>query len=397
MKTQLAARVAELQEEYFAEDLLPPAAANGWADAVLRSFYENGGTVETALAKVAGELVPALVDAGLFTIDELIAADLTNLEGLSSVGARTRLRLLQSHELAYRRESEGARQQLLAEREANAAFRIDVDVYNASPNGGDEGSAGTMTVQQPLLPNGQAITVGSAGSEIGGSVWPCATLLAHYLSAEGLALVQGACIAELGAGTGLAGLHAAALGARQLVLSDALTRSHGKAGELEALLSSNIERNRHLLTSCAGALAVADCDFANPPHAEAVARLALRRASEGAGPSVDGFDLVIVSDCTYEGIGVKFSELARTIQRTLRRHSSARALVCHEVRLKPDAGLASDTDDVSMLGGDPALMRLRASCTAHRLAWRFAHDDRPLRAFAQSGMRCIIELRHDDL
>lgn len=233
-------------------------------------------------------------------------------------------------------------------------------------------------------------------------MWPCAALLAQYLTfgANGRALVEGACVVELGAGTGLAGLHAAALGARQLVLSDALTRSHGKLGELEALLRSNIERNRHLLASCGEALGVADCDFANPLHAESVARLSLPRldggeAEEASPSSEEGFDLVIVSDCTYEGIGVKFDELARTVSRVLRRDPSARALICHEVRLKPDTGLATDAE-VSMLGGDPALSRLRKSCRAHGLAWKFAHDDRPLRAFAQSGMRCIIELRHED-
>ena len=101
MTDDLAISIAALQAEYFAEDLVPQIhLARHWSDSQLHSFFQNGGAAEPVLAAVAGDVVPMLLDAGIFTLDELVVADLSRIDGLT-VGARTRLRLAQSHEYSY--------------------------------------------------------------------------------------------------------------------------------------------------------------------------------------------------------------------------------------------------------------------------------------------------------
>ena len=41
-------RVRELQDEFFADDLYPPASAAGWSDEEIRAFFESGGQLEPA-------------------------------------------------------------------------------------------------------------------------------------------------------------------------------------------------------------------------------------------------------------------------------------------------------------------------------------------------------------
>jgi hypothetical protein len=156
----------------------------------------------------------------------------------------------------------------------------------------DNDEAG-RTVDPPPLPNGHFIQVASAGSEIGGRVWPCAAVLTHYLRGRANELVRGATVIELGAGVGLCALYAAGLGARQALLTDVLYRGDGAdatPNELGPTLRHNIERNR----SRCGLLAsmdVAELNFGVPAHADAC-----RALSDGG----EGFDLALGSDGTLD-------------------------------------------------------------------------------------------------
>lgn len=74
--------------------------------------------------------------------------------------------------------------------------------------------------------------------EAGATTWDCGLVLAHYLIKQhemGRCPVSGRRVIELGAGTGVVGLTAAALGAQQVVLTD---KEH-----LLPLLQRNIKRN----------------------------------------------------------------------------------------------------------------------------------------------------------
>lgn len=408
-----SSRVSRLQAEHFADDLHPPRSAISWPDDRLQSWFLFGGGAQAELTTfveqqqhdeqqqqadgiVTADLIDALHGGGIYTLDSLLAAadELSSLfRGSLSVGCRSRLKLALSNEKARRREAATANEHAAAERAADEAFFIAVAVRNnESSNANEDCNESSMTSTNfPRLPGGGEIQTGLAGSELGGRIWPCAALLSSYLlSPAGQAHVADACVVELGAGTGVVGLHAAASGARQLVLTDVFANS-GKPGELERLLRDNIERNRALLASCGDALAVAELNFHKAAHAESVAQLALppratSRATSAATASPDGFDLVLVSDCTYESIGIHFDMLARTLARVLR-HPDGEAIVCHEYRLKPDNPIASD-------GGDPALEKLRSATAAAGLArWDVIHDDRGRREFARSGMRCIVQIR----
>ena len=110
--------------------------------------------------------------------------------------------------------------------------------------------------------------------------------------------------------------------------------------------------------------------------------MACRALSDGG----EGFDLVLGSDVTYEGIGVDFHELMRVIATVLRR-PSGRALIAHETRMMHNARLADD-------GGDLAVAKLRSCAAAAGLECAVVYDDRPRFAFAASGNRCVLEVCH---
>ena len=79
---------------------------------------------------------------------------------------------------------------------------------------------------------------GSCG--VGGEVWPAAAALCTWLS-EHAAEIRGAHVLELGSGTGVCGLYAAALGASSVTLTD------GGSDDLLELARSNVEMNRNLM------------------------------------------------------------------------------------------------------------------------------------------------------
>ena len=383
-----ARRVADLRAMYFADDLEPPPSSSEWSDRQLTAWFEHGGQLEAGLMSLVfqefsgnadvNKAMDSLMTLGIFTLNDLVAADEQELLSTLSVGARYCLKPAIQAEKERRRAEEAAQLERTSKAEADQAFWIKVAVRNATTDNPDEDTSSELTtVSLQPLPHGRMISVGKAGSEIGGTVWPCANLLCGYLLTDrGGALIRGSSVVELGAGTGQVGLYAAALGASQLVLTDVFTRRDGSSGELRDLLQNNINRNHTLFETCP--CDVAELNFDEPAHAQAVRRMAHRGA--------EGFDIVIASDVTYAGIGVAFDALARTIATTLRAPDGT-ALICHEYRLKAGNGLASN-------GGDPALEDLRSRAVAAGLSFEYVHDDRGPREMAASGMRCIIRLRH---
>jgi hypothetical protein len=129
-----------------------------------------------------------------------------------------------------------------------------------------------------------------------------------------------------------------------------------------------------------------------------------------------GYDLVLGSDITYEGIGVDFTELVGVMARLLRRHTlpvgpmrqssatreasepevtsdlwnrrgRARALIAHETRLLHSGKLAAD-------GGDPAVAKLRHCASLAGLECSILHDDRGAFQLAHSSQRCVLQFQH---
>lgn len=131
----------------------------------------------------------------------------------------------------------------------------------------------------PRLPDGRALSlqargikgVGSVG--LGGKLWPAAVEVCHWLRGQSLI---GKSIFELGCGTGVVGLFAAALGAAEVTLTDG-----GGRGVLD-VAKQNLERNRALLT-----------------NAERVRVLEYNWGSRLETEQLQRLDLVLASDCTY--------------------------------------------------------------------------------------------------
>eukprot|EP00966_Prymnesium_polylepis_P162408 3753696-Prymnesium_polylepis.1 len=85
------------------------------------------------------------------------------------------------------------------------------------------------TAALPALPSGvhlslrewdaDRLTSAADLTSVGGSVWPCAAALCRWLL-RNEAVVSGANVLDLGAGTGACGLYAAGLGAARVLLTD---------------------------------------------------------------------------------------------------------------------------------------------------------------------------------
>ena len=378
-----ASRVLALQEELLADDLEPPPQATDWPDRTLRSWFEHAGApseeLQLFLLAMGDDLADKLLFHGICSLEELLHNEMRwrrKQLGLT-IGCHARLQSALVAE-AKRQASEA---EIAKQRAADMAFRFDVVAHALA--GVDDpgcGHADTQSVEftilPPPLPCGGVIELGSAG-ELGGRVWPCAGLLCRYLHKHAAELgLSGASVIELGAGTGLTGLYAAGLGARQLLLTDVfLTVAEGKENLLRGLLQANIERNRGVCAGCA-LMEVAELNFCVPEQAETCARR--------ERPGCCGFDLVLAADVTYQGIGVNFAELSAVVHRVLRRGGIA--LIAHESR-RIGSRLAPD-------GGDPALATLRKEAEAVGLRWEIAYDDRLKYEFVQNGQRCIIRLTH---
>lgn len=165
----------------------------------------------------------------------------------------------------------------------------------------------------PPLPDGRRLTIGLgslADCDSGGRVWSSAAVLCRWL-ASNKELVRGRSVLELGCGTGAVGLHAAALGAHRVTLTD------GGSDALLALAASNVRANSALL---GGTDAV--CVVPHPWGALA------------EGRAFCGHDWILGSDVTYAIRA--HDDLCRSIAAQLCVHSpGAQVIIAHQYRHEP--------------------------------------------------------------
>lgn len=136
--------------------------------------------------------------------------------------------------------------------------------------------------------------------------WPVAEWFARYLC-DNRGLVQGRCIAELGAGIGLVSAVVAALGAKYVIATD-------WAGAMPLLTC-----NRETLAKDDISLDVAELDWGNEDHHGVV-----------SSRCPDGFDLVIASDVIVPGFHT--DKLLASCVALTARHQHARVLIAYEFR-----------------------------------------------------------------
>ncbi|KAI9916164.1 hypothetical protein PsorP6_016724 [Peronosclerospora sorghi] len=145
---------------------------------------------------------------------------------------------------------------------------------------------------------------------LGGEVWPGALVLCELLDARSEEVVIGRDVIELGAGCGLCGLVAAALGAKTLVLTD----------EFPDLLATNIARNCHLWSEVENddRLSIASCGELKWGVAESIA------------PYAHSFDTILGSEITQLGRDLH-APLLKTIGSILRPNANSLALISMDV------------------------------------------------------------------
>lgn len=151
------------------------------------------------------------------------------------------------------------------------------------------------------LPTGRALTIHSEADipleqsshelRTGGSVWQAGEVLARLLvSPEYAALVAGRRVLDLGCGTGIVGLAAAALGAEEVCLTD--------AGPL-ALAEHNLRAN--VLEVAGTRVSATELSFGDPRQIAALRR---------DGP----FDLIVAADTLFEhGHSLAYADSAQRL------------------------------------------------------------------------------------
>lgn len=173
-----------------------------------------------------------------------------------------------------------------------------------------------IEVEHPNLPGGSVRVeqrgAGDAGFVSGtcSVIWPGAPSLARYLC-DHPELVRGRRAVELGAGIGLVGAAAAALGASCSVITDC-----GAALPL-------LERNRELLAKDGIKVEAAQVEWgSDEDHA------AILAADTGEGPAA--FDVVLASDVIIAGFYT--DRLFRSVMALLSRDKDAKVILAFEFR-----------------------------------------------------------------
>ena len=156
-----------------------------------------------------------------------------------------------------------------------------------------EWSFGDLTVR------GRTSNAASTDYDLTGQVpWPALTVLGHWLASDsGATIVRGRSCLELGAGTGITGILAAAQCCASLTLTD-----HNSY--VVELLEQNIELNEQLYLHMSEAPVAVQLDWEDPPPEPSVLHL----YSTGAGDDSaepDVFGVILASDCLYCEAAVK--------------------------------------------------------------------------------------------
>jgi predicted nicotinamide N-methyase len=201
----------------------------------------------------------------------------------------------------------------------------------------------------PALPDGRRLSI-SLGSllecDTGGRVWPSATVLCKWLI-EHVEEVQDARLLELGCGTGCVGLHAAALGARRVALTD------GGSESLLALAAWNERTNRHLWSNNRTQVHVQRHKWGEP-------------IADTARGLYSNLDWIVASDVTYATHA--HGALCDSITAQLRVHSpGARVLIAHQHRV--------DVTGEGSTTGDTRLHCFTRSAEAVGLSVRCVHTE----------------------
>ena len=150
-------------------------------------------------------------------------------------------------------------------------------------------------------------------AEIGGEVWPAATALCAWLANHTVG-VQGTRVLELGAGTGVCGLYAAALGASHVLLTD------GGSASLLELCERNVAANAPFFAPSTRV------DIAPLRWGPESGVLAAEAADGGEGGGGGGaFEWILASDCSYgQESGCQHESLCQALRALLLvEHTSA--------------------------------------------------------------------------
>ena len=180
------------------------------------------------------------------------------------------------------------------------------------------------------LPNGCRLIIRTAPAAVagtGGEVWPPARALCRWLDGEASELA-GARVLELGSGTGICAIYAAALGASRVLLTD------DDRPALLALARSNVEANARQY-----------------PHA----RVDVEALEWGVTPSPPGpWDFVIGSDLAYAARGT--TRLCETIKELLSDRCPPRGVIlAHQDRPVERGGKDGSLDELSTIAAEQGL------------------------------------------
>lgn len=179
------------------------------------------------------------------------------------------------------------------------------------------------------LPDGRTLYVAdnlALADEAGATTWDCGLVLAHYLIKQaelGKCLVAGQRVIELGSGTGIVGLTAAALGAQAVTLTD--------KQQILPLLQRNIQRNGLQDSTQAVTL-----DWGQP-------------LPNSMSPP---YDILLCSDLVYSTASVQ------PLLRTITALSGPDSLVLYACEFREGAGLENFYQSCSLpqFGLDPQLL-----------------------------------------
>eukprot|EP00192_Tetraselmis_astigmatica_P011669 CAMPEP_0117650282 /NCGR_PEP_ID=MMETSP0804-20121206/1457_1 /TAXON_ID=1074897 /ORGANISM="Tetraselmis astigmatica, Strain CCMP880" /LENGTH=363 /DNA_ID=CAMNT_0005456145 /DNA_START=221 /DNA_END=1312 /DNA_ORIENTATION=+ len=138
------------------------------------------------------------------------------------------------------------------------------------------------------LSSAAASTDGSLGP--GGVVWDCGIAMAQSLRAGWPVNLAGTRVLEIGSGTGIVGIAAAASGA-----AVTLTDVEGRV----PILQANMDCNQQVVSAAGGSMLVAALDWGDPGTAATLLQLQTAAPKAAELPKAPGWDVIIGADLVY--------------------------------------------------------------------------------------------------